>query len=214
MKQALMVWGGWDGHEPRQCVEKVAPVLEAAGFAVEIRDTLDAYRDADRMKSLDLVVQCWTMGAITPEQERGLLDAVRGGVGMTGWHGGMCDSFRNNTEYQFMTGGNWVAHPGNIIDYTVNIVKPDDPIVKGLSDFRMKSECYYLHVDPSNDVLATTTFTGEHCPWIDGTAMPVAWKRSYGAGRVFYSALGHVASDFDVPECMEIARRGAVWAAR
>jgi hypothetical protein len=154
------------------------------------------------------------MGTITPEQEAGLLDAVRSGVGIAGWHGGMGDSFRNNTEYQFMVGGQWVAHPGNIIDYEVNIIKPEDPIVAGLSDFKMHSEQYYMHVDPSNEVLATTTFSGEYCEWIAGTVMPVVWKRRYGKGRVFYSSLGHVAKDFEVPEALEIMKRGMLWASR
>ncbi len=214
MKSALMVWGGWDGHEPKQCVDRFAPFLQEQGFQVEVADNMSAYEDADKMASLSLVVPCWTMGTITGEQEKGLLTAIKGGVGIAGWHGGMCDSFRNNTEYQWMTGGQWVAHPGGKIQYTVNIINPKDPIVAGLSDFSMLSEQYYMHVDPGNEVLATTTFTGEHAPWTAGTVMPVAWKRMWGEGKVFYSALGHVAADFDVPEAFEIMKRGMLWASR
>jgi type 1 glutamine amidotransferase len=214
MKSALMVWGGWNGHEPKECVEVFAPILKDQGYAVEIADTMDVYLDEGRMKSLSLVVPCWTMGTISREQEKGLLDAVRGGVGIAGWHGGMGDAFRNNTEYQFMVGGQWVAHPGGIIDYEVNIVRRDDPITAGLRDYRMRSEQYYLHVDPSNEVLATTAFGGEHAAWIRGCAMPVVWKRAWGAGRVFYCSLGHVARDFEVPEAREIVRRGMLWASR
>lgn len=213
-KRALFVWGGWEGHEPQQCVELFAPFLREQGYDVVISDTLDTYTDAELMRSLSLVVPVWTMGTITPEQERGLLDAIRDGVGVAGWHGPMGDSFRNNTEYQFMVGGQWVAHPGNIIDYTVNITRHDDPIMDGLSDFRMHSEQYYMHVDPSNEVLATTTFSGEYAPWIAGTVMPVVWKRRWGEGRVFYSSLGHVVRDFDVPEARTITQRGMLWASR
>ena len=77
-----------------------------------------------------------------------------------------------------------------------------------------RSEQYYMHVDPSNEVLATTTFSGEHAPWIAGVVMPVVWKRKHGEGRVFYSSLGHVASEFDVPEMRTIVKRGLLWAAR
>lgn len=213
MKRALMVWGGWDGHEPKQCVEAVAPVLQANGFETIISDTMDSYTDADLMASIDLVVPCWTMGEISGEQSNGLLQAIKGGVGIAGWHGGMGDSFRMNTGYQFMVGGQWVEHPGGIIDYTVNITS-DDPIVAGLSDFRMHSEQYYMHVDPGNEVLATTTVSGDTYPWVAGTVMPAVWKRMYGGGKVFYMSLGHVASDFDVPEVMEIIKRGAIWAAK
>jgi type 1 glutamine amidotransferase len=135
-------------------------------------------------------------------------------VGFGGWHGGAGDSFRNNTDYQFMVGGQWVAHPGGVIDYSVHITRPDDPITAGLPDFKMYSEQYYLHIDPSNEVLAVTTFNGDHAPWIDGTVMPVVWKRKWGAGKVFYCSLGHVASDFNVPEAREIVRRGLLWASR
>lgn len=214
MKQALMVWGGWEGHEPFQCVQLFAPLLQQAGFEVTISDTLDAYLDADKMRSYDLISQVVTMSTITREQEQGLLDAIEAGTGFAGWHGGMGDAFRNSTTYQFMVGGQWVAHPGNIIDYRVNITDRNDPIMAGLDDFNMHSEQYYMHVDPSNQVLATTTFNGEHCAWIDGVVMPVAWKRRWGAGSVFYSSLGHVAADFNVPEACEISRRGFLWAAR
>lgn len=214
-RKALIVWGGWDGHEPRQCAELWGPILQAEGFEVIVHTSLAAYQDAALMGELSLVVPIWTMGAIEREQERGLLDAVAAGVGIAGWHGGMGDSFRSNTEYQFMVGGQWVAHPDGIIDYTVEIVDPSDPVTAGLANFAMRSEQYYMHTDPGNRVLATTTFTGrQSSPWVNGTVMPVVWKRAWGAGRVFYSSLGHVARDFDVPEAREIQRRGMLWAAR
>ena len=214
-KKAIMVWGGWEGHEPKQCVDIFAPILEEEGFAVTISDTLDTYKDRDLMAEQDLIVPAWTMGQIEGEQEQGLLAAVDRGAGVAGWHGCMADSFRNNTTYQFMVGGQFVAHPDSIIDYTVNIAAPDDPIVAGLDDFQMYSEQYYMHTDPGNQVLATTTLEGrQSAPWVNGTVMPVVWKRAWGAGRVFYSSLGHVARDFDVPEAREIQRRGMIWASR
>ncbi len=212
-KKVLIVWGG-EMHEPRQCVELFAPWLTEQGFEVEVSPTLDSYLDAAKMKSLSLVVQAITVGKITPQQERGLLDAIRSGVGMAGWHGGMADSFRGNTEYAFMVGGIWVAHPGNIFDYDVNVTNHDDPITKGLADFRMHSEQYYLLVDPNVEVLATTTFPGAGSPWIKGVVMPVVWKKTYGKGRVFYSSIGHAAADFDVLQAREIVKRGMLWAAR
>lgn len=214
-RKALMVWGGWDGHQPKQCVDLLASVLAADGFEVTVSDTMDRYKEKDFMTQLSLVVPCWTMGTIEGEQANGLLEAVKGGVGIAGWHGGMGDAFRNHTEYQFMVGGQWVAHPDGIIDYTVNIVDREDPITRGIGDFRMHSEQYYMHVDPNNHVLAATTFTDrQSAPWVDGTVMPVVWKRQYGRGRVFYSSLGHVAKDFEVAEAKEIQRRGMQWAAR
>jgi type 1 glutamine amidotransferase len=214
MKKALIVWGGWDGHEPKLCTDIFAPMLRERNYDVTISDTLDSYLNTEFMLALDLIVPIWTMGTITREQEKGLLDAIASGVGVAGWHGGMGDAFRNNTTYQWMVGGQWVAHPGNIIDYEVNIIDHSDPITAGLNDFKMHSEQYYMHVDPSNQVLATTTFTGEHASWVNGTVMPVVWKRMWNQGRVFYSSLGHHASDFTVPEAKEIQIRGMMWASR
>lgn len=212
-KRVLIVYGGWDGHDPKQTSHLFAGLLEAAGVDVQLSESLDSFLDAELMASLDMVVPVYTMSQISREQEAGLLDAVRdGGVSVGGWHGGMADAFRQNTEYQFMVGGQWVAHPGNIIDYRVNITDDSHPITAGIADFDMRSEQYYLHTDPSNAVLATTTFNGDHAPWIDGTVMPVVWTRSYGKGKIFYSSLGHVIGDFDVPEARELVRRGLLWA--
>ena len=216
-KNALIVWGGWDGHEPEKCAKIFETELRKRyEYQVEVSTTLDIYLDQDKMRMFDLIIPIWTMDSISDEQGSGLLTAVKEGSGIAGWHGGMADSFRNNTEYQWMVGGQWVVHPGGIVDYTVNIVKRTDPIMAGLSDFKMHSEQYYMHVDPGNEVLATTTFTGEYgdSAWVAGTVMPVVWKRMYGQGRVFYSSLGHIAGDLEVPEAKEIVLRGMMWASR
>ena len=212
-KKVLYVYGGWDGHEPEQSVDLFVPWMRSEGAEVTVSDTLDAYLDEALMESLDLIVQIVTMSEITEDQANMLLKAIRNGTGIAGWHGGLGDAFRQNVEYQFMVGGQWVSHPGGIIDYRVNIVNHEDRITNGLSDFDMNSEQYYMHVDPNVKVLATTRFTGEHAPWIDGCVMPVVWKKYYGNGRVFYSSLGHVMADFEVPEAMEIQKRGIRWAA-
>ena len=206
--KALIVYGGWEGHEPDKVAAILAGQLRKHDFEVELSTSLDSFADAAALATLNLVVPVWTMGTISKDQLKGLLSAVKdGGVGIAGVHGGMGDAFRQATEYQFMVGGQWVAHPGGVIDYRVHIVDHADPITAGLDHFAMHSEQYYMHVDPSNHVLATTTFE------INGCTMPVAWKRMYGKGRVFYSSLGHVAKDFDVPEVLTIITRGMLWAA-
>lgn len=211
-KKILYTYGGWKGHEPTQSVELFKPWLESEGAIVDFHDNMDAYADSDYMSGVDLVIQIVTMSTITKEQEAGLLKAVKGGMGLAGWHGGLCDSFRQNVAYQFMTGGQWVAHPGGVIDYSVQVTDKEDPVTSGLNDFNMHSEQYYLHVDPNMKVLATTRFSADHAPWIDGCTMPVAWKKMYGKGRVFYNSLGHVMKDFEVPEAFEITKRGIKWA--
>ncbi len=212
-KKVLFVYGGWEGHEPKQSVDVFVPWLKTEGAEVIVSDNLDSYVDAELMNSVDLIIQTWTMGTITNEQERGLLTAIKNGAGLAGWHGGIGDSFRNNPEYQFMVGGQWVAHPGGVIDYSVQITNKDDYVTKGLNDFNIHSEQYYLHVDPNVKVLATTKFTSEYSSWIGDCVIPVVWKKYYGNGRVFYSALGHVMTDFEDHEVFEIMKRGIRWAA-
>lgn len=212
-RKVVFTFGGWDGHEPTKFKDYMVPWLESEGAIVTASDNLDIYTDKAVMAETDLVVQIVTMDKITGEQERGLLEAVRNGTGMTGWHGGMGDSFRNNTEYQFMVGGQWVAHPGGVIDYSVQITDQSDAVTAGLTDFNISSEQYYMHVDPNVKVLATTTFTGEHSSWIEGCVMPVTWKKMYGKGRIFYTSVGHNLSHVLLsPNGMTMIKRGIQWA--
>ncbi len=214
VKKALIVWGGWDGHEPKQVAEILEGFLSKNGFDVEVSDTLDAFLDEEKLKRLDLIVPEWTMGTIKKEQLQPLLAAVKSGVGLGGVHGGMGDSFRNECEYQWMVGGQWVAHPGNdTITYEVNIIDHDHEITKGLKDFKVTSEQYYMHVDPSNYVLATTTFQPSDILAVP-CVMPVAWTRHYGKGRVYYCSLGHVAKTAREPGPLGLITRGLLWASK
>jgi type 1 glutamine amidotransferase len=214
MKKALIVWGGWDGHEPDKVAQVCKNSLEKDGYSAEVSDTLDAFAGTNLM-DLHLIVPIWTMGKITKEQRDPVINAVANGVGIAGCHGGMCDAFREDVQWQFMTGGNWVSHPGGDgVEYRVNIKNATSPITDGLADFDVKSEQYYLHVDPAVEVLATTRFptlTWFHSPNRE-VDMPVVWTKRWGAGRVFYTSLGHHADIFDIPQAHEIMRRGMVWA--
>lgn len=212
-KKILYVWGGWEGHEPKQSIDVFVPWLESEGATVIVTDTVDSYLDEELMQSLDLIIQVISMGKITADHEKILLKTVRNGCGFAGWHGGIGDSFRENTEYQFMVGGQFVAHPGNITDYRVHITDRNDEITRGLKDFNLLSEQYYMHIDPNVKVLATTVFSGKDAPWVEGAVMPVVWKKYYGKGRIFNSTLGHVMKDFKVHEAFEIQKRGIRWAA-
>ena len=213
MREAMIVWGGWDGHDPEECAAIYRQWLHEDGFSVRVETETAAFADP-AIHKMSLIVPIYTMSKIEKEEAQNLAKAVESGVGLAGHHGGMCDAFRDSVDYQFITGGQWVAHPGNVIDYEVNVTKPDDPVMQGIKDFPYTSEQYYMHVDPAVEVLATTTFTGEHAFWTKGVVMPVVWKTKYGNGRVFYSSLGHRATEFEVPEMATILRRGINWAAR
>lgn len=216
-KKALITWGGWDGHQPDLVSALFAGVLRAEGFEVEVHDTLACFDDAARLKTLDLIVPIWTMSTIAKEQSQAVADAVESGVGLAGCHGGMCDAFRNDVVWQFMTGAQWVAHPGNDgVEYQVRITDPSNPLVAGIADFSVKTEQYYLHVDPAVKVHAVCDFplvAGPHAA--NGpVAMPVGFTKMWGKGRVYYNALGHHADVIDHGAPLEMIRRGMLWAAR
>ena len=216
-KKALIVWGGWDGHQPKEVAGLFRHILEIEGFEVTVSDSLDAFADEESVFAQSLLIPIWTMGKITAEQRDPVLKAVREkGIGLAGCHGGMTDAFREDTEWQFMTGGQWVAHPGDDgVSYTVNVVDHTHPITKDVPDFEVVSEQYYLHTDPGNQVLATTRFP---TPGVDGPhtanpcTMPVVWTKRYGAGRVFYNSLGHHRDVLEARWPMELMRRGFLWA--
>lgn len=207
MKKALIVWGGWDGHQPKEVGEIFTGLLREEGFDVTVSDTLESFENAELMASLDLIVPVWTMGQIKQEQLRPLLDTVNAGCGIAGCHGGMGDAFRNETDFQFMVGGQWVAHPGNDgVRYDVNLVDENEPLTSGIGDFEVISEQYYMHVDPAVKVHATTNF--------GDVKMPVVWTKTWGQGRVYYNSLGHQANIVAMPQTLELMRRGFLWAAR
>ena len=216
MKKALIFEGGWDGHEPKLVSQRFAAILRRNGYEVTLTDTLDTLKDLDYLMSLDLIVPCWTMGEIPGECSKNVRLAVASGTGLAGCHGGMCDSFRQDTEWQFMTGGQWVSHPGGDgTSYVVEIKHGSSPIIEGLEDFDVCSEQYYLHVDPAVEVLATTRFpvvNYYHCS-NKAVDMPVVWTKYWGCGRVFYNSLGHHDDVFTKSPNAEIMmERGMLWA--
>ncbi|MBX3095819.1 MAG: ThuA domain-containing protein [Fimbriimonadaceae bacterium] len=216
MPRALIVHGGWEGHYPEIIAEIFAIWLRADGFDVVQSADIESFRQAANLSEGDLIVPHWTMGEIPSECCQAVLGAVERGVGIAGIHGGMGDSFRNTTEWQFMVGGQFVAHPGNDgTAHTIHIGPTPHEITNGIADFEVKSEQYYMHVDPGLTVLAESVFpnpkvAGAH----DGNPcrMPVVWTKSWGKGQVFYCNLGHDPSVLDTP-AGTITRRGFHWAA-
>ena len=215
MGTALITWGGWDGHEPDLVADIFRRMLEDAGHAVTVTDSLSTFDDPGACQSYDLIVPVWTMSELSREAAHNVSEAVARGTGLAGCHGGMCDAFRANVLWQFMTGANWVAHPGGDgVDYTVEIVDKEHALTEGIADFPVSSEQYYLHVDPANHVLAKTRFPTVkwyHSP--NGPVdMPVAWTRMWGLGRVYYNSLGHKANVIADGPAHEMLRRGLLWA--
>ena len=211
-KNVLIVWGGWEEHNPELFSNMIESWLIDNSANVEVSNDLNIYSDYNYLKMFDLIVQSVTMSELKKEQEKNLLKAIRSGVGFAGAHGGIIDSFRESTDYQFMTGGQWVEHPGGMTDFKVNIV--ENQFTQGIEDFEIYSEQYYIHVDPNIEILAKTTFNGKTYPWIDNVVMPVAWKKKYGSGKVFVITIGHDPNEFKKYENgWKLLKRGLIWAA-
>ena len=211
-KNVLIVYGGWLGHQPEIFAGKIANWLEAQQANVTLSKSTGIYLDKTVMSKTDLIIQHITMSTIKSSESKALQNAVANGTALAGCHGGLGDSFRNDTEFQYMIGGQFVKHPGGQVDYSVKISKPNHVIVQGIKEFSLNSEQYYMHIDPSINVIATTVFNGDYDPWIKDIEMPVVWTKAYGKGKIFYSSLGHSADIFEIPEVWKIMTRGVTWA--
>ena len=213
MSPRVLVVRGGSHHEPVASTDLFIPGLRARGCTVEVAETLDVYDDRDALARADLIVQSWAGGRITDDQERNLVERVRAGAGLAGWHAGIVATFHEARQYEYLVGGRFLGHPGGLIDYTVDIVG-DHPVVHGIDSFPVHTEQYYCHTDPTLQVLATTTFDGGHGePETAGVVMPVVWLRRFGQGRVFVSTLGHTPADLAVPAVRKLTERGLLWAA-
>ena len=210
-RKALVVWGGMELHTPERGAHVVRELLEAEGFAVTVTGDYDAL-GADDVGSNDLVVPVITDGTLAPEKMARLIEAVRAGTGLAGYHMGLATSFRSSVPFRYAASCYWVQHPGNIITYRVDV--RDHPLMAGIESFEHTSEQYYLNYDPAVEVLATTVFSGEFHPWRKDVVMPVVFTTMHDQGRVFYSSLGHTADELAGGPVREILRRGLLWAAR
>lgn len=61
-KRALILQGGWDGHEPEQTTRIFASKLRERGFDVDVADDLAVLEDGDRLSAYALIVPNWTAG--------------------------------------------------------------------------------------------------------------------------------------------------------
>jgi type 1 glutamine amidotransferase len=228
-KQALVVRGGWDGHQPVETTDSFVPFLRDNGFDVQVSDSTAVYADEAVMAPVDLIVQVVTMSTIADDEFAGLQRAVLRGTGLAGWHGGIADAFRNTADYLHMIGGQFAHHAAkapaervgeqsdNYLPYTVHITDlgHQHPITQGLEDFDLVTEQYWVLSDEYNDVLATTTQEArDFDAWNRPVTAPAIWTRQWGEGRVFVSAPGHRLEVVESQPLRTIIERGLLWAAR
>jgi type 1 glutamine amidotransferase len=210
MKKVLFIYGGWEGHQPKEVSRLFASEMQQQGLETQIESSLDILADAEKLKKFSLIFPCWTMGEISNEQLQGLNAAVRSGVGLGGVHGGMGDAFHGCLTYEWMTGGHFVGHP-YVGEYSVDVIDQKHPIMTGMpASFLYNSEQYYMMIDPGIKVLAEADYLYEDSI----VKMPVVWTKQWGKGRIFYNALGHQLQEFiDYPRMRQMTTRGLLWAA-
>ncbi|RNL49158.1 ThuA domain-containing protein [Arthrobacter oryzae] len=228
-KTALVVRGGWDGHQPVEATELFIPFLKDNGYDVRVEESTKIYADAEYMAGVDLIMQCMTMTTIEKDEFEGLRTAVENGTGMAGWHGGIADSYRNTSDYLHLIGGQFACHPGkhpdeltgeqpdNYVPYTVNMLPAaaDHPITRGIGDFDLVTEQYWVLTDDYIDVLATTTQkVREWDPWNREVTSPAIWTRQWGQGRIFVATPGHNIEILQDSTVRTIIERGLLWASR
>ena len=229
-KHALIVRGGWDGHQPVETTGSFLPFLGEHGYEVRVEDETTVYTDTGYMAGVDVVIQTNTMSTIAGDELRGLIAAVRNGAGLAGWHGGIADSYRSSSDYLQLIGGQFACHPAkavpdelageaadNFVRHTIDIVpdRADHPIVAGITDFELTTEQYWVLSDDYNDVLATTTLAArDFDPWHRPVTCPAIWTRLWGEGRVFVSTPGHDLATVSDRNVRTIIERGILWASR
>jgi uncharacterized protein len=228
-KTALVVRGGWDGHQPVEATELFIPHLLQYGYQIRIEDSPKIYADPEYMSGVDLVMQCMTMSTIEADEIAGLRAAVEAGTGLAGWHGGIADSYRESADYLQLIGGQFACHPGKHADertgeqsdfylpYRVNVLPEaaQHPITAGINDFDLVTEQYWVLSDSLNDVLATTTVPArDFDPWHREIVSPAIWTRQWGQGRVFVSTPGHRVEVLQNPNVRTMIERGLLWASR
>jgi type 1 glutamine amidotransferase len=229
VKSALVVRGGWFGHQPVEATDLFIPHLEEHGFQVRVEESPAVYADAAYLAGVDLIVQCMTMSSIEKEEFEGLRAAVEAGAGLAGWHGGIADSYRNTSDYLHLIGGQFACHPGkhpaervgeqfdNYVPYTVNMLPAaaEHPITAGIDDFDLVTEQYWVLTDDYIDVLATTTqAVREWDPWHRPVTSPAIWTRQWGRGRIFVATPGHHVDILEEPSVNTLIKRGLLWASR
>ena len=228
-KTALVVRGGWDGHQPVEATELFIPYLKDNGFDVRVEESSKIYADTDYLAGVDLIMQCMTMSTIEKDEFEGLRAAVENGTGLAGWHGGIADSYRNTSDYLHLIGGQFACHPGkhpdqrtgeqsdNYVPYTINMLPAaaTHPITRGISDVELVTEQYWVLADDYIDVLATTTQKVRAWdPWNREVTSPAIWTRQWGQGRIFVATPGHRVEILQDANVRTIIERGLLWASR
>lgn len=186
--------------------EKLADILSQEFFKDGINITYSTNPDdllREDMNLYDGLILYANYDSITKPQEKALLRYVHSGKGFIPLH---CASycFRNSPEVVELIGGQFKSH--NYDSFKAVILKPDHPVMKDVPAFTTKDETYVHDKLSKNIEVLTERVEGDHHE-------PYTWVRTYGEGRVFYTAYGHDENTWSNPGFLKLVHNGILWAA-
>lgn len=215
--KALIIYGGWEGHSPEETSLYMSDLLATEGYQVLRVNDLSILNDLTALREFDLIIMHWTRGDLEVSQYTNIQQVVSEGTGLAGIHGGLTSAFQNNKKWLWLTGGCFVSHPGGLgQEYKVNITDTNHVITSNISDFSVKTEQYYVLVDPAVHILATSSFEIENhpnyvnCP----IKIPISWTKYWGKGKVFFQSIGHDLEVLKLKSVSDLTIQGFKWASR
>lgn len=183
----LSMTAGWRHGNIETGVTTLKARFEKAGFVVEATEDRAAITASYLSQFRAIVLLSTTadfLGASDGAPLQALMQFVAAGGGILGIHAAG-DGYRCG-PYQQLIGGTFRSHPGNVREATCRTIGDHVAIVELPKSFQATDEFYlYYNFRESNKVLI-------ECTSLDGKEqLPIAWHRTYGKGRIFYSGLGH-----------------------
>ena len=190
---------------------------KSGAFDVTLAEDVSPFTSAN-LKNYDAVM-FYTTGELpmNDQQKQAFVDFVRSGHGFVGVHSAT-DTFYMWPEYLEMIGGYFNDHPWHQ-NVTVDVVDSSNPIVSPLapsfqindeiyqiSDFQYRDSHVLLRLDPASVDLKKENVHRRFYGW------PLAWTRSFGEGRVFYTTLGHEQAVWKDPRYQAILLNAIKWA--
>ncbi len=202
-KIKVLLMGG-RGHDWKGFHAVISKVLEKTGdFEVVLSAELDDLRP-ERIGKYDLVLFYGSGGNFTdPEQEKGLLDFVKGGGALAGVHA--TDAFKKSDVYWRLLGGRFIGHGGG--KFWMRIDDKKHPVTAPMEDFEISDETYRDRYHPDFKLHSLGHIDrGEE-------QQSMIWAHQHGKGRIFNTTLGHGKAAWENPHFQRLVVRGLYWAA-
>ncbi|MDB4370819.1 ThuA domain-containing protein [Mariniblastus sp.] len=191
-------------HQPRHRYEMLKPAMQAVGIKLTYTDDLNDL-SSKNLSKYDTVLLYANIDNISKPHEKSLLDFVSKGGGFVPVH---CATFcfRNSPELIALMGAQFQRHGTGT--FRTEIEKTKHPLMEGFGGFESWDETYvhHLHNDENRTVLSYRVDREGREPW--------TWVKTFGQGRVFYTAWGHDYRTWRNPGFHNLVERGIRWSCK